>query len=268
MDEHRSVDAFLNALVGKVDVPITVPQIADGIACCMANAHALYLDAVVLTEAGRPARALSLLISAAEEAGKLSILAGMSRIPTSNQAMWRDAWADFRNHRNKTTWAVIQAFPDQARSQPGLLMMAAAKQYDASPLVERLRQVGLYADYLGGQFGWFSPSSVSETDLADWVEVVEAVLARLSAFADIGLFSVQALQIQHDVYSPLNVQRKRRKDMTTQEWQQIHVACMPAHKQYLIRLVKAGIVPEDAEFEFLGVRFADFIAACENHSCE
>lgn len=227
--------------MSKMNSPISISEIESGIQLCLSNARELLIDVVTLMDANRHSRALSLLIVSIEEFGKANVVASMSRIPANNTKMWKDAWSDFRQHRNKSTWSIMNSFSDEARKDPRVLSELLNSQYEASPMVERIRQVGFYVDYIEGS-GWFTPEKVSRTDIEDWIPTIERIDERFSQLNDSGLLSFDALRIQHEVYTPINEKRVRRKDVRPEEWNQLATLFMETHNTYWKRLVDEGIV--------------------------
>src|SRR5262245_99472 len=114
LDEQQK--AAIESLLERYRGPLSIPQIAAGIEVTLANARDLYQDGIWLLSGGRVARCTSLLAASLEEIGKVSVLAGMSRIPHSNQGLWSDAWESFRRHEHKSTWGFLNTYADESRS--------------------------------------------------------------------------------------------------------------------------------------------------------
>lgn len=238
---------------------LCIEQIAEGISVSIENARKLCDDGLLLFEASHFARAMSLFIAAMEEVGKVSVLCSMARIPKNNQALWAECWRDFRSHENKATRAFIHTYPEEASQYPDLIMAAAFQQYRLSPLGERLRQAGLYADFHAREKRWSSPNEVTQCDAELWLNRLQPALARVQQMAELGLLSARALELQREVYGPINVDRPRRKEMSPDQFDKIKQRALNAHRQYFRRLVEAGVLTQDADLQVMSVPLRQFI---------
>lgn len=254
-DEQKAVDGLCQKYKGH----LSLDQIAEGIAACIENAASLYDDGLALLNANRHPRAMSLFIAAMEEVGKVSVLCSMSRIPTSNQALWSDYWRDFRSHENKATRAFVHTFPDEGRHYPAVMGAAANMQFELAPLGERFRQAGLYVDFLAGDKCWMSPSDVPRTEAESWKRRLDTALSRVQEQAELGFFSTRALEIQRDVYGPINTNRPKRKDSQPQDDRDVAKKAVAAHRDYYRRLVDEGILDRNADIQVMGEPLRDFI---------
>lgn len=258
MEVDQRTKELIAVLMAKHSEPISIETIAVGIELCIQNAQDLWVDASVLRDSSRLPRAMPLLVAAMEELGKISVLSTMARLPSNKPELWADAWGDFRNHKSKTTLALVHTYDDRMRAYPGLLLEAANMQFALSPLAERLRQVGLYVDYLGKDDGWVSPLHVDLPAVNDWFKRVEVVLERVLAIHATGLYSHNALQIQHEVYSPLNASRPRRKEMTEEISKRLFESFSKVHPIFIARLISDGILDSSSGLEMLGIPAAEF----------
>lgn len=195
-----------------------------------------------------------------EEVGKVSVLGSMARIPKNNQSLWREFWKDFRSHEHKATRAFIHTYDDEARQYPELILSAANWQHSLSPLGERLRQAGLYADFHAGDKRWLSPSELTEYDATLWLNRLKPALERVQYFAALNLFSPEALALQREVYGPINANRPKRKDLTQDDCEAIRDKSLLAYRKYWKRIVEVGIIPQNSDIEIMGVPLADFIS--------
>ncbi len=66
--------------------PLTIEEISSGLEACIDNVNALVLDAEVLIQAGRSTRALTCLLVAGQELGKLQFLQAMLTIDPDDSA--------------------------------------------------------------------------------------------------------------------------------------------------------------------------------------
>lgn len=144
--------------------PLSPSQVAEGINAAIANARRLAEDADALLLANRYPSAASLAILSIEEAGKVSILRGLSVARSDSDV--RDAWKDYRSHiRKNVAWLL-----------PQLAKAGAKRLDDFRPLFEEgaehphlldnLKQLGFYTDCLG-KGTWSTPTSIITKDLAE-----------------------------------------------------------------------------------------------------
>jgi AbiV family abortive infection protein len=228
--------AAVDGLCEKYKGHLSIEQLAEGIEACIENARQLFDDACLLLEAGRWARAMSLFIATMEEVGKVSVLAGMSRIPHSNQALWSDLWRDFRSHEVKGTHAFTQTYPDEARGQPDLLLAAAIEQYQLAPLGERLRQRGTFVDFHAREKRWLRPQEATKEEVVAWLERAAAALGRVERLYHLGLYSVASLRLQNETYGPINDGRPKRSNLQPADVASLHAKALAAHREYFRRL--------------------------------
>ncbi|MCY2994894.1 MAG: AbiV family abortive infection protein [Planctomycetota bacterium] len=239
---------------------ISIEQIAEGIRVTLLNARQLYDDATLLLQSSRYARSLAMLVAAMEEIGKISVLAGMSRIPKNNQKLWADSWESFRSHEHKSTWAFVQTYPDEARSAPMAVVTAAMQQLSLAVVCERMRQYGLYVDFHAGERRWLSQTEIDQTEVIKWKERVEAALSRTEAFYAAGLYSVRALELQRQVYSEFNANRPRRKDLGPEDLKSAVSEGPMLAKTYIRRLVEEGVVSPDLDLSVQGTPLSHLLA--------
>src|SRR5690606_22830866 len=138
---------------------------------------------------------------------------------------------------------------DEGRQYPGLMAAAANRQLDLAPLGERLRQAGLYVDFLSAGKDWLSPRDLPKSETDSWKARLEVALARVSQQADLGLFSPRALEIQREVYGPINADRPRRKDAKPDDERNVAQKALAAHRDYYRRLVEERILDRDADIQ-------------------
>jgi len=255
-DEQEAVDGLCQKYKGH----LSLDEIAEGIAFCLENAEQLYDDGLALLNANRHPRAMSLFIAAMEEIGKVSVLCSMSRILKSNQPLWADCWRDFRSHVNKATRAFVHTFPDEGRQYPALMGAAANMQFELAPLGERFRQAGIYVDFLAGDKRWMSPRDIPRTEAESWRRRLEVALDRVRQHADLGLFSTRSLEIQREVYGPVNADRPRRKNAQPEDDRDVTRKALAAHRDYYRRLVEERVLAPKADIQVMGIPLSEFIA--------
>jgi AbiV family abortive infection protein len=244
-DERNQVTPLFERSNGA----ISIQAISAGIQIVLENAKQLFEDAMALKSAQRYGRSQALFVSAMEEIGKMSVLSSMSRISNANSDLWADAWESFRNHEHKSTWGFVQTYDDATRQDPATLLIASAQQEGFAALAERLRQLGLYVDYLPKEKRWLSPAEISSDEADAWQRRAEAAIERAVALYEMGFYSTRALEIQHDVYRDLYSMRKRRKDTTPAENQQFVFDALTCHKEYFSRLADEGLLTIDEKDE-------------------
>lgn len=254
-DEETLVEGLCHKYKGH----LSLEQIAEGIAACLANSTDLFGDGLTLLKAHRYARAMSLFIVGIEEVGKISVLCSMSRIPKNNQPLWEDYWRDFRSHENKATRAYVHTYHDILRQFPEVMASVTSHQLELAPLGERLRQAALYVDFLPTEKTWYSPSDLPESEAELCKERLEAVLVRTRAIAELGLFSPRALKIQQEVYGPINNDRPRRKGAKPEQLKEVAEQSLLAHPVFWRRLVAEGIVDRDADICLMGIPLRDLL---------
>jgi AbiV family abortive infection protein len=254
--EHK---AAIEGLLARYKGHLSILDIANGIRIVLENARELFEDAMAMRACGRLARSMALFISSLEEVGKVSVLASMSRIPSSNQRLLADAWESFRSHQYKSTWAVVGTYPDEMRTDPAVITRAACQQFGFADVVERVRQYALYVDYHATEKRWISPCEVSDADVAQWYERANEAVRRAEAFAATGFFSERALELQREVYADFNSTRPRRKDTRPEDLARAVEDGPELAKTYLRRLVEEGIISPDPELNIAGIPLNEFL---------
>ena len=78
----------LKPLFERHSGPLPVEQVSVGISACIDNAVDLFGDALVLYNQKRYARALALLLTSLQEAGKVTLLRQMSLLSSRDQKKW------------------------------------------------------------------------------------------------------------------------------------------------------------------------------------
>lgn len=126
---------------------LSLEQIAEGIAACLQNARALVEDAIVLLRAKRHPRALTCLLAAKQELGKVDVLGAMARIDDQKQEHWADLWKSFHSHVVKGTHAAVQTTPDQLRGSFDSVFAAIPGSFQIASSEEELRQASLYVAF-------------------------------------------------------------------------------------------------------------------------
>ena len=221
---------------------LSLEEIAEGIAACLQNARALVKDASVLLRARRHPRALTCLLLANEELGKVDVLGAMARIGPQEQARWADTWKSFRSHKFKEAHAAIQTTPDQLRTSFDSIFSAAPVAFRIASLGEESRQASLYVDFSESGRRWTSPLDIDRATVKRHLAFTRTALKRLEYYHKLGFFSVQALSIQHEEMSAAISSLSRSKDLTYDDLRTLE----PHVKRCIIRLIRE-----------LGIRYPD-----------
>ena len=87
--------------------PLTIEEISKGLGACVDNINALVLDAEALLQADRPARALTCLLVAGQEMGKVQFLQAMLTFESDDLDRWKEIWKAFYNHRSKAAGGLL-----------------------------------------------------------------------------------------------------------------------------------------------------------------
>ena len=124
--------------------------------------------------------------------------------------LWKEQWANFRSHKRKTARGKINVLPDEVRADQTSLAALAANEISQAVDRESARQSSLYVDFALNR--WRTPREVSKREASTAVEGANQAAERLEHMAELGLLSPKALEIEHDVFSPLNRSRPRERD--------------------------------------------------------
>lgn len=181
--------------------PLTLDEISVGISACIGNIKALTEDADILLSVDRTARALTCLLVADQENGKVSVLYWMPAIDTSDKKQWQVQWKRFRSHQSKAAAASIGAVqPYLADSEIGQFALYA--NLHGGPAAEEERQRTLYVDFEERNRGWSSSQNTPVDFVIHFRELVRMGLHRRLVEQKRGLYSVKALEIRREVFWP------------------------------------------------------------------
>ncbi len=247
-------DQVIRQFMSKHSGPLSIEQIAVGVERSIDNSVSLLDGATAVAKLSNFGTALFCSLASIEECGKASVLHRMAQLPKNNGGLWKDAWQSFRSHQWKSSIGLTQAYPDELRNSKSSFLETTVTQYRLSPVAERLRQTGLYVDFVGATDEWLTPNDVPQTEFVRWAEKARLAVDRMQFLRDHGLFSTAALQIQHEVYAPLHRTRKRRKDMTSSEASDLVDQSTEYHQVFFERLVAENIISQEmldeiAQFE-------------------
>ena len=234
---------------------LSLEEIAEGIDACLQNARALVKDASVLLRARRYPRALTCLLVANGELGKVDVIGAMARIHPKKQVLWADIWKSFRNHKSKGAHAAMQTVPDQLRISFASVFPAILGAARIASLGEEHRQASLYVDFSESGRRWTSPLNIDRATVKQHLEFTRKVLERLENCQKLGFFSVQALNIQHEELSAALSSLPPTKDLTKDDLELLETHI----KRCIIRLIRElGISFPDAA-TIMGKPWREFI---------
>ncbi len=184
--------------------PLNLEAIVNGIDACIENAEALLVDALLLSHNKRFARALTCILTADQEIGKVAVLENMAMLTPNKQGDWRDAWKRFYEHVPKVTMSFLARVPLHHHSDlDHLVDLALLADKFVSPRDESLRQESMYVDFDFANNEWKSPSQVSEVLVETRQKEAIAALIRLRIKQACGLLGLQSLRIKQEEYSKL-----------------------------------------------------------------
>ncbi len=141
---------------------ITAEEALRGARLVLDNGAALLDDALLLYEAGRFPRTVTLAVLAMEEFGKLPRLLGIDRY--QREGRMKEWWRDFRSHDAKASLnALITVL--ETENDIGWLATASSDWHrDFGLGLTRLKLRTLYVDYIAGKFT--APSEIDKVDTA------------------------------------------------------------------------------------------------------
>lgn len=227
---------------------LSLEQIAEGIDLCLENARDLLEDSIVLKKKRRYPRALTCLLVAREELGKVYVLVGMAYTYPEDQRRWLEDWRLFHNHKAKASRVASHGIVGELRKSSDSLVDA---YFDAIEVVFsdlQLREASLYADFSEIN-GWTSPSKIDRQTVEQYHRRAVDALLRCERQKKEGWFSVKALAIRREELAdavrgyPKGGEKKSREESIA-ELQEFLKRVEPHLKRYKARLT-----------EELGLRF-------------
>lgn len=154
---------------------LSASEIAIGMNAASRNAMRLLDDASLLFEKQRYPTAVSLAVLAIEEAGKLSILRGLSIAPNNN--VLAEEWKNYRKHTAKNVAWIIGDLAAQGAKTLNDLRPIFDRNSDHGTVLDTIKQIGFYTDcYANGH--WSEPQEVIDHELALSILSVAKILCR------------------------------------------------------------------------------------------
>ena len=169
-----SMNDFKSYFIGE---PIEKEQVVKGMHLCFMNAKAMVDESRLLKENGHHARALSLIILALEELGKIPIMMNAIILKKDDYQAWKKFWKELQKHKIKiSVWSVYGK----------LLAKFPGKGYETEflegieSLADKFKQLGFYVSFFKGEFLY--PEDIAK-DNYEWLEYfMEAANERIDSF--------------------------------------------------------------------------------------
>lgn len=240
---------------------LTIEQLATGIKECLENAKTLIEDAHVLLAANRSARASFALLSADQELGKVNVLVSMAQMLPQDQARWRPMWKRFRGHEAKIVWANMFGTSDLVEpSFSSIVQLLEQDWLSSAPRLESLRQLCLYVDYSESENRWLSPREISVEEAQRLLQKVVERLHRASEAQQLGLFSVDALRIQHEELCGMLEEVTHLEEAGALHTTPLDDKVLSAWRKCWRRLILEGAVTLSDDHLIMNMPWRDFIA--------
>ncbi len=181
---------------------LSLEQISIGISSCIDNALNIFGDAMILHRHKRYPRALALLLTSIQEAGKVSLLRQMSLLSSKDQKEWSRLWKRFRDHKTKDARGQSTKINQDVKGDPGeAFWQQCVYNKTFAPAKEKIRQCALYVDFISKDCAWWSPSEITAELVEHAIDDVVAALYMLYHDREMGLFSVPALRIYSEEFA-------------------------------------------------------------------
>ena len=177
---------------------LNLEEISLGLEACIDNVGGLVGDANLLLDGNRPIRALTCLLVAGQELGKVQNLLHMSTISPEDSDGWKRFWRNFFNHKNKAAGGLLALLdPSTPADEVGRWGILFNSLLGGTAEQERTRT--LYVDLDSETRSWVSPMSVTPELAETLLRVTEQAWERLMAARESGLHSLKALTIIQEV---------------------------------------------------------------------
>ena len=234
----------------KFNGHISLETIEDGIDTIIENVKTLLDDIQVLLDNKRYARSFSLAITVLEEVGKISVLVKMANLTPRTQKLWKECWAEYRDHNRKSSFGFVQSLLDQNRGgKIEDLLKLALNQFMASDAIERLRQLGLYVDYNSEKKLWTAPKDLPAELAEGVVNLATQAVNRVANLQQAGLYSLQVLSLKQKLYGSLQ-EEFNSEPVTPERLDYLMKKGIEIHKEVFRELAKIGIDISEDELLF------------------
>jgi AbiV family abortive infection protein len=152
---------------------LTPSEIATGMNAAARNARRLLSDAELLLSKERYPLAASIAILAIEEAGKISILRGLSTAP--DDATVKESWRAYRSHQAKNVAWIIADLASKGATTLRDLKPIYDGNSDHPFLLDALKQIGFYTDCCGDRH-WSEPHEIIDDAFARTIVMTASIL--------------------------------------------------------------------------------------------
>lgn len=178
--------------------PLNIGEISQGIEACIDNFGDLVKDAEVLIQADRPTRALTCLLVAGQELGKILYLNHMLTIKDDDLDGWTRIWRSFYNHKHKAAGGLLGLLdPSTSVEEIGRLGIFFNAVLGGTAEEERNRT--LYVDFDNQTRSWLSPLGGKSEMVSALLPLNQKKLEQLLSDRESGLHSPKALVIIREV---------------------------------------------------------------------
>lgn len=184
--------------------PLSIEEISLGLGACIDNLSALAADAEVLIQAGRPTRALTCLLVAGQEIGKIQLLNAMLTFNNDDSDRWKRIWKSFYSHKDKAAGGLLGLMdPHTSTEEIGHLVVLLNAVIGGTAEEERNRT--LYVDFDDRSRSWSSPISGGPELASTLMPLTKQALDRLLSSRKVGLHSPKALTIIREVWASVPI---------------------------------------------------------------
>lgn len=180
--------------------PLSIEEISQGLEACIDNIEALVGDAEVLLSAGRATRALTCLLVAGQELGKVQILNATLTFDNDNLDRWKRTWNSFYNHKDKAAGGLL-GLTDPGTSAEEIGHLSIMLNAVIGGTAEEERNRTLYVDFDDQNRTWLSPMSEKSDMASALLPLTKNTLDRLLGNRKAGLHSPKVLTIIREVYA-------------------------------------------------------------------
>jgi AbiV family abortive infection protein len=225
--------------------PLPVEQISLGISACIDNALDLFGDGLVLYNQKRYARALALLLTSLQEAGKVTLLRQMSLLSSKDQKRWSQLWKSFRDHETKDAFGQSAKISQDAKGNPGeAFWQQVLYKTTLAPAKEKIRQFALYVDFVRKEKTWWSPREITAGLVEEIIDDIVAALYNLYRAREMRLFSAAALRVYREEFAAFTPDIQLGKDYEIGDFGIRIFGINGPYKRVWTRLIEENILKE------------------------
>lgn len=113
---------------------------------------------------------------------------------------------------------------------------------------EKVRQLGLYVDYIAVDKKWWSPNEINKKIVKIVENEVMKILYKLQMGKKIGIFSAKALKIYQEEFNNFHPEIEFDKEYEIEDFGNRLFGLKGPYKKYWSRLIKEGVlnkIPDD-----------------------